>query len=784
MNQEFGFAAPAMLYGFFPLLLLLLYLVRAEREMKRRLAALGSNAAAQGPRKQRVVLPAVLMATLILGAARPHLGYREVEIPLTGRDTVALVDVSKSMLARDFKPNRLEFNKRKLLDLVALLRARRLGERLGLVLFAGDSYVYCPLTVDYAVLEHFIRSIATELVMAPGSAIDAAIASGVEVLNDSLGRDGRLLLVSDGEDLRLAAEQAVTALGKTGYTLDVLGVGGTEGAPIEIGQGQYLRDHGSNVVMTKLREEPLRQLAAAGGGRYARATLNDSDLQNLIGTTADLPRSAIGTIQGEESISPTLKTRVRKITVYDELGVYFFWLAFAILALAADVRRREWLLAALLTLSASATDLAQADAASADKAPSSGSRSSAVAKITPVASAGLLSLYQAQRAYDEGRFAEAHAAFDAHLKNSPDDVKAKQALGNTLYRLGEFAAAAQLFDAVAKSPAKPYLRFQAYYNAGNARYMGRQFAEAVKSYDQALIIKPEDPPTVANRELALRQLEQQQEQSKNPAENESTDEQQSQGDGQAQNQSSADPEASNSQSPAQSKSDESQSTPSQSTQSAPSQPPQSPSAAQSARQQNPQTTVGADDRERTQTPPTDPEPESVQDEDREIETTAEASAPQPSDSQTEPQSPLEAKKSPSSGPTEEDPSANPPPSENQRATAEPPAPKDERMQPSSKTSDDTSSATPPEQTSTADAESAGGTTADPSTAAQGQALQTTIPADSGVLRKDPSRAPATPQYDAKKLKEDEAREWLDSLSDAPILLRRKRGRGSAGGQTW
>ena len=282
------------------------------------LERLGAGDLARIPWDRGLLLMGAALA-LGLAAAGPRWGLETVEEESVSADVVLALDVSRSMLARDVAPNRLERQR-----VLARRVLRELpGDRIGMVAFAGRAYVLAPMTVDHSALQLYLDALDPEIVSQGGSSLASAIRQATDL---ALGRDetrrGTVLLVSDGEELEdegdvlAAAERAADA----GVPVHTVGVGGTEGAPIpEAGSGSrveaYKRGPDGEVVITRLNESLLERVADITGGRYIR-------LEG--GGASD---AVIGTLQGLDRAAGETEQQVRQKERY----AWFVLLALALL---------------------------------------------------------------------------------------------------------------------------------------------------------------------------------------------------------------------------------------------------------------------------------------------------------------------------------------------------------------------------------------------------------------------------------------------------------------------
>lgn len=220
--------------------------------------------------KMGLVSLAVFLAVFSL--ARPQWGFEWQEVKRSGLDIFIAMDVSKSMLAKDVKPNRLERSKLAVKDLVRGLS----GDRIGLIAFAGSAFVQCPLTIDYNGFLLALDDLSVGTIPRGGTVIAAAIREAVTSFQGAEKKYKVLILITDGEELEGSAVQAAGDAAKDGIRIYCVGVGTQEGELIpvlnESGERVYLTDQSGNAVKTKLSEDILKQIAISTGGNYIRAT--------------------------------------------------------------------------------------------------------------------------------------------------------------------------------------------------------------------------------------------------------------------------------------------------------------------------------------------------------------------------------------------------------------------------------------------------------------------------------------------------------------------------------
>lgn len=221
------------------------------------------------------------LAFMIVGIAQPQFGSKLKTVKRKGVELVIALDVSNSMLAEDIKPNRLERAKRA----VSKLTERLHDDKIGLIVFAGQAYTQLPVTTDYASAKLFLGSINTDIVPVQGTAIGEAISLGMRSFSPDFQGSKAIIVITDGENHEDDALSTVKAANEAGIIVHTIGMGLPKGAPIPVvlpsGERDFRKDAEGNTVVTKLNEEMLAQIAAAGGGAYVRANNAQVGLNSL-----------------------------------------------------------------------------------------------------------------------------------------------------------------------------------------------------------------------------------------------------------------------------------------------------------------------------------------------------------------------------------------------------------------------------------------------------------------------------------------------------------------------
>ena len=236
----------------------------------------------------KFILWTLAFAFLVVAMANPQRGLKAEKVKREGVDLMIALDISRSMLAEDDKPNRLERAKQYVSRLIDKLD----GDRIGLIIFAGNAYLQVPLTSDYVATKTFLKTINTELAPTQGTAIGEAIRLSMDAFENGDPKFKTILIISDGENHEGDALEAAKEASEKGVILHTMGVGTAEGAPIPIyagnQQSDYKRDKGGSIVFSKLNESMLQKVALEGNGRYFRLNQGNAEVLAIMGELAGM----------------------------------------------------------------------------------------------------------------------------------------------------------------------------------------------------------------------------------------------------------------------------------------------------------------------------------------------------------------------------------------------------------------------------------------------------------------------------------------------------------------
>ena len=266
--------------------------------------------------KSRLALRILALAMLVLALARPQWGFHWEDVRRKGLDLMVVLDTSRSMMASDIKPSRLQQAKWGIRDLLRNLH----GDRVGLVPFAGSSLLQCPLTIDYAAFTMTLDDVYSGIIPRGGTAIEQALRTASAGFPANSTADRVILLITDGEDHEGDPLQLLPELKDKNIRVYTIGIGTLEGemVPAGDGQGAYFKDRQGQIVKTVLHEDVLQKLALGTGGTYVRSAPGDTGLERVF-------NESINNLKRSEQ-----ETRTAKI--FEERFVWPIAAAFMLLA--------------------------------------------------------------------------------------------------------------------------------------------------------------------------------------------------------------------------------------------------------------------------------------------------------------------------------------------------------------------------------------------------------------------------------------------------------------------
>ena len=247
-------------------------------------------------KKIKNILLIIILSFLTVGLSNPQIGTKMEEVKREGVDLMIAIDLSYSMMAEDIKPNRLERAKQAISRLIDELK----GDRIGLVVFAGQAYVQLPITTDYSAAKLFLSTVKTNLIPTQGTKIGNAIDLCINSFDKENTQSKAIIIITDGETHDDQAIDLAKKANETGIITHTLGMGLKKGGPIPIYKNgdskEYRKDRDGNTIVTKLNEQMLRDIANAGGGAYIRANNSKSGLNTLFKEINKMEKKDIGTM--------------------------------------------------------------------------------------------------------------------------------------------------------------------------------------------------------------------------------------------------------------------------------------------------------------------------------------------------------------------------------------------------------------------------------------------------------------------------------------------------------
>ncbi len=477
---------------------------RSRREMLKRFASehlLSVLTASVSPLRRSLKrwLTIAGVGLCLLALAQPQFGFHWEEVRRNGIDILFAVDTSRSMLAQDVNPDRLTRARMAVMDLMAKLQ----GDRVGLIAFAGTSFLQCPLTMDYDAFRQSLDALDTHLIPKGGT----NLASAIQEAEKAYGLGGMhhkiLILLTDGEDLEASGITAARDAAQRGVKIFPVGVGITTGELIPIrnqaGGTEFLKDENGQAVKSCLDENTLRQIAGATGGLYQPLGQQGQGLEAIY-------EQGLAAIPKKELSSRTTQVYINRFQWPLALGILCFMI--------------EWLLGERRT---------------ANRFQVSGFRFRVFKKAGVVSPAICLffilyplpvraSPQSAEKAYHDGKFSEATDQFKVAAEKNPKKAELQFNLGASAYKIGRYDDAAGAFQKALQSD-QPALQQQTFYNLGNTQYrLGQKteketpqqtiqtWRQALQYYQHALQLKTDDADARFNYEFVKKKLEELQKQ--------------------------------------------------------------------------------------------------------------------------------------------------------------------------------------------------------------------------------------------------------------------------------
>jgi len=243
------------------------------------------------------IIIVLIFSLLLIGLSNPQVGTKMEEVKREGVDLMIAIDLSNSMMAEDIKPNRLERAKQAISRLIDKLE----GDRIGLIVFAGEAYIQLPITTDYSAAKLFLSTVSTNIVPTQGTEIAKAIDLSVQSFDMENTQNKAIIIITDGENHDEKAIESAEKANELGIFVHTLGMGLSKGGPIPIynkygNSTGYRKDRDGNTIISKLNESLLQQIASAGKGTYVRANNSKAGLSTLFAEINKMEKKEIGTM--------------------------------------------------------------------------------------------------------------------------------------------------------------------------------------------------------------------------------------------------------------------------------------------------------------------------------------------------------------------------------------------------------------------------------------------------------------------------------------------------------
>jgi Ca-activated chloride channel family protein len=411
---------------------------------------------------------------LILAIANPQIGMKGEKIKGQGLDIMLLLDVSNSMLAEDIQPNRISRSKFFITKFLDQLK----HDRVGLVLFAGSSYLQVPLTIDFTSIKLSMPIIDPANFPSQGTNIGEAVTMAGNTLGLAESKSKAIVIITDGEDHDQEASAAIETARKNGIKVFAIGVGEEKGAPIPVGNGEYKKDENGNIVMTSFNRSVLENLASIGNGSFYH-----------LGQQGDIV---------EDVVAELNKLEGKDFEDFDmsNFNSYFYWFALAALLLffvefmLPSLDYKQFLknissIVFLILFSFSATAQTKEIEAQYKKSRTL--------------------IRNGNSSYQNNNFDKAELNYRKALVIDPKSKSANYNLGNTLYSQQKFQESQEYYEKSIDKNDDKLSRARAYHNIGNTCFKSNQLEQAILAYENALKINPSDMETKYNLAMAKKQ---------------------------------------------------------------------------------------------------------------------------------------------------------------------------------------------------------------------------------------------------------------------------------------
>ncbi|MFY8160073.1 MAG: VWA domain-containing protein [Candidatus Kapaibacteriota bacterium] len=452
----------------------------------------------------KFIIQLLAFASIVIGLANPQLGTKPQKVKREGIEIIIALDISQSMLSEDIKPNRLERARQSIYSLTDKL----VNDKIGLICFAGASYLHLPLTTDYSAAKLITSTVNTDLIQTQGTAIGSAIELATKSFSEGDKISKALVIITDGENHEDDAISAAKDAANKGIKVHCIGMGSIKGGPVPLYRNGnkigFLEDDNGNTVITKLDANALGQIASTGEGNFIRGNTTDTDILDLIKNLSGMKKSEFET------------------KIYLEYESYFqYFLAFGLILLFLEVlfnnkKSKFW---TKINLSSTTVFLL-------------------VISLFYILNVNNLyaadnNTFEGNKLYKDKKFKDAEQKYKNSIKilnkNAENDNNdksiinkkeiAKFNLGNAAYKQDSTNNSIDSYLDIVNSTKNKELKSKAYYNLGNSYLKDKKYQESINAYINSLKNNPEDKDTKYNLEYARQMLATQEKQNQQNKDN-------------------------------------------------------------------------------------------------------------------------------------------------------------------------------------------------------------------------------------------------------------------------
>lgn len=426
----------------------------------------------------KFLLFSLAFAIVVIALANPRSPKGSSSVKRNGIDVMIALDVSKSMLAEDIKPSRLERAKQVLAKLIDKLD----DDKVGIVVFAGRAYLQMPLTTDHSAAKMYLSSATPEVVPTQGTVIKDALKMCYSAFNSQQKKYKSIILISDGEDHDEGAMKYAKSLAEEGVMINTIGIGSPGGSTIMDNEtNDYKKDANGNIVISKLNEEELQKIAENGNGVYQRFVNTDE----VVNTVYDQLLT-----MGRRPITENSMMNYRNyFPVFLIIGLFFLIWEFLISEKKSASAKMPKAAPKKMGLSATIILLFFIPLASFSQ------KDNALVK-------------KGNEAYEEKKYDVALDQYKQAITKNPANAPAQYNLGNALYKTEKPEDAVVAYDAAIENSLTPLNKSAAYYNKGVVLQNTKKLPECIEAYKHALRLNPKDEDARLNLQKALQQQKQ------------------------------------------------------------------------------------------------------------------------------------------------------------------------------------------------------------------------------------------------------------------------------------